>query len=82
MDKKKLKALLMNEGFGVEGAEIAINAVWEYLQKSQAEAIKWFADKVKDICRPFPMHDDYECNIIYEKDIDNLVKEMVGADND
>lgn len=47
MDKKKLKALLMNKGFGVEGAEIAIDAVWEYLQKSQAEAIKEFAEKLK-----------------------------------
>lgn len=48
----------------------------------RAEAIKEFGEKVKDICRPFPMHDDYECMTIYHQDIDNLVKEMVGADNE
>ena len=48
---------------------------------ARAEAIKEFAGKVKDICRPFPMHDDYECMTIYHQDIDNLVKEMVGDED-
>ena len=49
--------------------------------KHYNDGIKEFAERVKDICRPFPMYDDYECNTIYHRDIDNLVKEMVGADN-
>ena len=78
MDKKKIKALLMNEGFGVEGAEIAINAVWEYLQKSQAEAIKEFAEKLNE--KAFHDMNDGEA-IVCCCDIDNIAKEMVGADN-
>ncbi|MBQ7815784.1 MAG: hypothetical protein IJ339_00310 [Oscillospiraceae bacterium] len=79
MDKKKLKALLMNKGFGVEGAEIAINAVWEYLQKSQAEAIKEFAERLK-ANRPH-LNTGEQVFYIRPEAVDDLVKEMVGAEN-
>ena len=86
MDKKKLKALLMAKGFGVEGAEIAINAVWEYIQKSQAEAIKEFVDKLKEIANSIVAVNNgqeiYEtkCYNIMAYKLDDLVQEM-GCEN-
>lgn len=47
----------------------------------RAEAIKEFAEKLKEILNPFLNHDDCRFYTVKEKDINNLVKEMVGADN-
>ena len=74
--RKRLKALLMNKGFGVEGAEIAIDAIWEYLQNERAKAIKEFADKLKDGYSDFD--ERYEV-ILYDNlvcAIDDLADEM------
>ena len=50
----------------------------EYIEHARAEAIKEFADRLKNnICNDFGFIVPGAC----DRDIDNLVKEMVGDDN-
>ena len=54
-----------------------------YKSKIKAEAYKEFAEKVKEFMHnKFKALDEYEFEYITERDIDNLLKEMVGENND
>nr|DAP11649.1 MAG TPA: LysR family transcriptional regulator [Caudoviricetes sp.] len=53
------------------------------LKTAKAEAYKEFAEKAKEFMHnKFKDLDEYEFEYITERDIDNLVKEMVGENND
>lgn len=55
------------------------NFATEYDNKIKAEAYKEFAEKAKEFMHnKFKALDEYEFEYITERDIDNLVKEMVG----
>lgn len=58
------------------------NFATEYDNKIKAEAYKEFAEKAKEFMHnKFKTLDEYEFEYITERDIDNIVKEMVGDDN-
>lgn len=53
------------------------------LKTAKAEAYKEFAEKAKEFMHnKFKALDEYEFEYITERDIDNLLKEMVGENND
>ena len=52
--------------------EIAVD-----IKTAKAEAVKEFAERLKEKQQTFIGH-DYTCKFIYLIEIDNLVKEMVG----
>ena len=54
-----------------------IYALEHQLETAKSEAIKEFAERLKEKQQTFIGH-DYTCKFIYLCDIDNLVKEMVG----
>ena len=58
------------------------NFATEYDNKIKAEAYKEFAEKAKEFMHnKFKALDEHEFEYITERDIDNIVKEMVGDDN-
>ena len=58
------------------------NFATEYDNKIKAEAYKEFAEKAKEFMHnKFKALDEYEFEYITERDIDNLLKEMVGENN-
>lgn len=56
--------------------------VSKQLKTAKSEAVKEFAERVKEFMHnKFKALDEYEFEYITERDIDNIVKEMVGDDN-
>lgn len=63
------------EGFA-DNMEYCANHALDDLEKEKAEAIKEFAERLKE--KAFP-DDSISCEmVVYVENIDNLVKEMVG----
>lgn len=55
----------------------------KFKKKFKFEAVKEFAERAKEFMHnKFKALDEYEFEYITERDIDNLVKEMVGENND
>lgn len=54
----------------------------KFKKKFKSEAVKEFAERIKEFMHnKFKALDEYEFEYITERDIDNLVKEMVGENN-
>ena len=60
----------------IEGVQEANAILREHIRK----AVKEFAERLKEKQQVFIGH-DYTCKFIYLSEIDNLVKEMVGAES-
>ena len=58
-----------------ESAKSWMETVMKNVRK---EAIKEFAERLKERCNPFPMHGALDVLTTSAEQIDNLVKEMVG----
>ena len=74
--KSEIERLKESLNIGLE------NFATEYDNKIKAEAYKEFAERIKEFMHnKFKALDEYEFEYITERDIDNIVKEMVGDDN-
>lgn len=70
---------LKKENTDLDGANILLFAI---LKNAQTEAYKEFAERLKEFMHnKFKALDEYEFEYITERDIDNLLKELVGEDN-
>ena len=63
-------------------SEVDIKNLAKYLDGIKAEAIKEFAERLKATCYTYSDICGYQSTVIDINEIDNLVKEMVGDEND